>query len=117
MVPDKDIFPKMDANMADDSIVAPMLPITTIEILSPSQALSELNGQANFYIQVRIKSGCLTILMEEPERQLTQEVCCLKNSCLRGVYFPKTVFSIKIVRQPVTLDVLVPLCKLQLGEP
>ena len=30
------IFPKMDANMPDDSIVAPMLPITTIEILSSS---------------------------------------------------------------------------------
>lgn len=61
MVPDKDIFPKMDANMADDSIVAPMLPITTIEILSPSQALSELNGQANFYLQVGIKS-CWIVL-------------------------------------------------------
>ena len=61
MVPDIGIFPKMAANMADDSLAAPMLPITTIEILSPSQALSELIGKANFCFQFGIKSCWIVV--------------------------------------------------------
>lgn len=49
MVPDIGIFPKMVADMANDSIVIQQMPLTTIEILSPLQALSELMGKANAY--------------------------------------------------------------------
>ena len=63
MVPDIGIFPKMAADMASDSIVAPQLPVTTIEILSPSQALSELIGKANAYFLAGVKS-CWIILPE-----------------------------------------------------
>lgn len=61
MVPDIGIFSKMAANMADDSIVAPVLPLTTIEILSPSQALSELIGKATAYFQAGVKSCWIVV--------------------------------------------------------
>ncbi|MFC6224153.1 Uma2 family endonuclease [Hymenobacter artigasi] len=63
MVPDIGIFPAMAADMANDSIVAQQLPLTTIEILSPSQALSELIGKANAYFQAGVKS-CWIVLPE-----------------------------------------------------
>ena len=63
MVPDIGIFPKMALDMANDSIVAQQLPLTTIEILSPSQALSELIGKANAYFQAGVKS-CWVVLPE-----------------------------------------------------
>ena len=63
MVPDIGIFPKMAADMANDHIVAQQLPLTTIEILSPSQALSELIGKANAYFQASVKS-CWIVLPE-----------------------------------------------------
>ncbi len=63
MVPDIGIFSQMAIDMANDSIVAQQLPLTTIEILSPSQALSELIGKANAYFQVGVKS-CWIVLPE-----------------------------------------------------
>ena len=56
MVPDIGIFPKMMAGMANDSIVVQQAPLTTIEIHSSSQALSELIGKANAYFQAWVKS-------------------------------------------------------------
>ncbi|HEX8330155.1 MAG TPA: Uma2 family endonuclease [Hymenobacter sp.] len=61
MVPDIGIFPKMALDMANDSIVAPQLPLTTIEILSPSQALSELISKANGYFQAGVKSCWIVV--------------------------------------------------------
>lgn len=55
-VPDIGIFPKMALDMANDNSVAQQLPLTTIEILSPSQALNELIGKANAYLQAGVKS-------------------------------------------------------------
>ncbi len=56
MVPDIGIFPRMAADMANDSIVSQQLPLTTIEILSPSQALDELIDKTTAYFQVGVKS-------------------------------------------------------------
>lgn len=63
MVPDLGIFPQMAINMASDSIVVQQTPLTTIEILSPTQALSELIGKVNTYFQAGIKS-CWIVLPE-----------------------------------------------------
>ena len=63
MMLDIDIFPKMVADMANDSIVVQQMPLTTIEILPPSQALSELIGKANAYFQAGVKS-CWIVLPE-----------------------------------------------------
>ncbi|HEX8507465.1 MAG TPA: Uma2 family endonuclease [Hymenobacter sp.] len=63
MVPDIAVFPKMALDMANDSIVAQLLPLTTIEILSPTQALSELISKANAYFQAGVKS-CWIVLPE-----------------------------------------------------
>jgi len=63
MVPDIGIFPKMVADMANDSIVVQQAPLTTIEIYSPSQVLSELIGKANAYFQAGVKS-CWIVLPE-----------------------------------------------------
>ncbi|MDO7852794.1 Uma2 family endonuclease [Hymenobacter convexus] len=63
MVPDIGIFPKMALDMANDSIVVQQVPLSTIEILSPSQALSELIGKANAYFQAGVKS-CWIVLPE-----------------------------------------------------
>ena len=46
----------MALDMANDNSVAQQLPLTTIEILSPSQALNELIGKANAYLQAGVKS-------------------------------------------------------------
>ena len=63
MVPNIGIFPKMMADMANDSIVVQQAPLTTIEIHSPSQALSELIGKANACFQAGVKS-CWIVLPE-----------------------------------------------------
>ena len=63
MVPDIAIFSKMAADMANDSIVVQQVPLTTIEILPPSQVLSELIGKANAYFQAGVKS-CWIVLPE-----------------------------------------------------
>ena len=61
MVPDIGIFPKMAADMANDSVVAPQLPLTTIEILSPSQALGDLIGKATSYFRAGVKSCWIVV--------------------------------------------------------
>ena len=61
MVPDIGIFPLMDVNMAQDQIVMEQLPLTTIEILSETQALNDLIDKANVYFQAGVKS-CWVIL-------------------------------------------------------
>ena len=56
MVPDIGIFPTMVLDMANDSIVARQLPLTTIEILSPAQAFDELVDKARAYFEAGVKS-------------------------------------------------------------
>ena len=56
MVPDIGIFPKMPVDMANDSIIAPQLPLTTIEILSPAQAFDELVDKVRAYFEAGVKS-------------------------------------------------------------
>ena len=56
MVPDIGIFPTMVLDMANDSIVARQLPLTTIEILSPAQAFDELIDKARAYFEAGVKS-------------------------------------------------------------
>lgn len=63
MVPDLGVFAVVAADMANDSIVAPMLPLTTIEILSPTQAFGELTGKAASYFHAGVKS-CWIVLPE-----------------------------------------------------
>ena len=63
MVPDLGVFAETVADMANDSIIAPLLPLTTIEILSPTQAFSDLTGKANAYFQAGVKS-CWIVLPE-----------------------------------------------------
>ena len=56
MVPDIGIFPTMVPDMANDSIVAQQVPLTTIEILSPAQAFDELVDKARAYFEAGVKS-------------------------------------------------------------
>ncbi len=56
MVPDIGIFAKMPVDMANDSIVARQLPLTTIEILSPAHAFDELVDKARAYFEAGVKS-------------------------------------------------------------
>ena len=56
MVPDIGIFAKMPIDMANDSIIARQLPLTTIEILSPAQAFDELVDKARAYFEAGVKS-------------------------------------------------------------
>lgn len=56
MVPDIGIFAKMAADMTHDHHVAQQLPLTTIEILSRSQALDELIDKSNAYFRAGVKS-------------------------------------------------------------
>ena len=64
MVPDIGVFPRMDLDMAHDQIVALQLPLTTIEILSPTQALKELTDKARVYFQAGVKS-CWIVLPDQ----------------------------------------------------
>lgn len=61
LVPDIGIFPKMAADMANDQIVVEELPLTTIEILSPTQALKELTDKARAYFQAGVKSSWIVL--------------------------------------------------------
>lgn len=56
MVPDIGIFEKAPVDMSHDQIVLTQLPLTTIEILSPRQALDELIDKAATYLQAGVKS-------------------------------------------------------------
>jgi Uma2 family endonuclease len=61
LVPDVAIFPNMVADMANDQQVALTTPLTTIEILSPSQALDDLIDKASAYFAAGVKS-CWIVL-------------------------------------------------------
>lgn len=61
MVPDIGIFPAMVLDMANDSTVARQLPLTTVEILSPTQALAELINKAASYFQAGVKSCWIVV--------------------------------------------------------
>lgn len=61
MVPDIGIFPAMALDMANDNIVARQLPLTTIEILSPTQALADLINKAASYFQAGVKSCWIVV--------------------------------------------------------
>nr|WP_213017972.1 Uma2 family endonuclease [Hymenobacter negativus] len=63
IVPDVAIFPYEPINLSSDSIVSQQLPLTTIEILSQTQALSDLIAKANAYFQAGVKS-CWIVLPE-----------------------------------------------------
>lgn len=64
VVPDVGIFPKMEADMAVDEVIVTQLPLTTIEILSPSQALTDLTDKARAYFQAGVKS-CWIVLPDQ----------------------------------------------------
>lgn len=64
LVPDIDIFQKMEADMTQDEVVVTQLPLTTIEILSPSQALTDLTDKARAYFQAGVKS-CWIVLPDQ----------------------------------------------------
>lgn len=61
MVPDIGIFSMMPVDMAQDQVVMEQLPLTTIEILSETQALNDLIDKANAYFQAGVKS-CWIVL-------------------------------------------------------
>ena len=61
LVPDIGIFPAMPLNMAHDVQVLTRLPLTTIEILSPKQALDDLIDKADAYLAAGVKSCWLVM--------------------------------------------------------
>ncbi len=56
LVPDVGIFEKTPVDMAHDVQVLTQLPLTTIEILSPRQALDDLIDKADAYLAAGVKS-------------------------------------------------------------
>jgi len=56
LVPDVGIFEKTPVDMAHDVLVLTQLPLTTIEILSPRQALDDLIDKAETYLAAGVKS-------------------------------------------------------------
>ena len=56
LVPDIGIFPAMPLDMAHDVQVLTRLPLTTIEILSPKQALDDLIDKADAYLAAGVRS-------------------------------------------------------------
>ena len=56
LVPDIGIFEKTPIDMAHDVQVLTRLPLTTIEILSPKQALDDLIDQVDAYLAAGVKS-------------------------------------------------------------
>lgn len=61
MVPDIGIFTKTPFDVRHDPKIAPHLPLTTIEILSPTQALDDLVDKAASYFEAGVKS-CWIVL-------------------------------------------------------
>ena len=56
LVPDIGIFEKMPIDMAQDVLVLTQLPLTTVEILSPRQALDDLIDKADAYLAAGVRS-------------------------------------------------------------
>jgi len=61
LVPDVGIFEPIPVDMSQDQLVLTQLPLTTLEILSPRQALDDLIDKAALYLQAGVKS-CWIIL-------------------------------------------------------
>ena len=61
MVPDIGIFPTMATDMQHDEIVLTQMPLTTVEIISGSQAPNELINRAHVYLGAGVKS-CWVVL-------------------------------------------------------
>lgn len=55
-VPDLSIFPQEPANWLDDEIRVGEIPLSVVEILSPSQSLTELIEKAKAYFATGVKS-------------------------------------------------------------
>ena len=66
MVPDIGIFPTMVLDMANDSIVARQLPLTTIEILSPDDRMSEVREKLLEYLEW----GVLHVWLIDPRQRV-----------------------------------------------
>lgn len=60
-VPDLAIFPKMDIDFLHDEIKITQTPLGVIEILSPSQAIQDLNNKAENYFHHGVKSVWIVI--------------------------------------------------------
>jgi len=56
LVPEVGIFEPMPIDMAHDVLVLARLPLTTIEIMSPRQALDDLIDKASAYLAAGVKS-------------------------------------------------------------
>ncbi len=61
LVPDLGIFEQTPIDMTHDVLVLTRLPLTTIEILSPRQALDELIDKTTAYLEAGVKS-CWIVL-------------------------------------------------------
>ncbi|GAB2558998.1 Uma2 family endonuclease [Spirosoma areae] len=55
-VPDLSIFPQEPANWLDDEVKVSRIPLTVIEILSPSQTVTELIDKAKAFFDTGVKS-------------------------------------------------------------
>lgn len=60
-VPNLAIFPKMDIDFLHDEIKITETPLGVIEILSPSQAIQDLNNKAENYFHQGVKSVWIVI--------------------------------------------------------
>ncbi len=56
LVPDIGVFPSMALDLSHDTIVVTQTPLTTIEILSPRQALDDLIDKADAYLAAGVRS-------------------------------------------------------------
>lgn len=60
-VPDLAVLPKLETNLQEDTIWVKTAPLTTIEILSPMQAMEPLLEKAKGYFAVGVKTCWLVI--------------------------------------------------------
>jgi Uma2 family endonuclease len=94
--PDLAIFPKMKINFLEDEVRLTETPLCVIEILSPTQALSDLTSKANKYFKNGVKS------------------CWLVLPSLRNIYVFSTItdyqiFSVNTILNDAALDIQIPL--------
>lgn len=94
--PDLAIFPKMKIDFLEDEIRLTETPLCVIEILSPTQSLSDLTSKANKYFKNGVKS------------------CWLVLPSLRNIYVFSTItdyqiFSMNTILNDDALDIQIPL--------
>ena len=63
LVPDLAFYAGEAKFLARDELFAPELPLTTVEIISPSQSITELTSKAERYLQAGVQS-CWIVLPE-----------------------------------------------------